>query len=191
MSFDESVNLSELARYWAKKIDQSEKKYDDFFRLVKETRDAYKAHAKSLSENLNLKSAFNIFWSGIETQKPFLYFKQPKPFLERVNKIANPVESLACKILENALQWDLQQFDFDSVIKYARNDYLISGCGILWERYKPEFMQIMDDNGQFLDIKSSEKVVSEYVDPCNLAHIHELRNNVIIVSHLSGVYLIF
>ena len=168
MSFDESVNLSELARDWAKKIDQSEKKYDDFFRLVKETRDAYKAHAKSLSENLNLKSAFNIFWSGIETQKPFLYFKQPKPFLERVNKIANPVEALACKILENALQWDLQQFDFDSVIKYARNDYLISGCGILWERYKPEFMQIMDDNGQFLDIKSSEKVVSEYVDPCNL-----------------------
>ena len=35
MSFDESVNLSELARDWAKKIDQSEKKYDDFFALSK------------------------------------------------------------------------------------------------------------------------------------------------------------
>ena len=170
MSFDESVNLSELARDWAKKIDQSEKKYDDFFRLVKETRDAYKAHAKSLSENLNLKSAFNIFWSGIETQKPFLYFKQPKPFLERVNKIANPVEALACKILERALQWNLDHFDFDSVAKYARNDFLISGCGILWEVYKPKFATILDENGQEILLKTDEKVVSEYVDPkCFLA----------------------
>lgn len=40
-------------------------------------------------------------------------------------------------MLENALKWDLEQFDFDSVIKYARNDFLISGTGIVWEQYKP------------------------------------------------------
>ena len=28
---------------------------------------------------------------------------------------------------EKALAWDIKQFDFDSVIKYARNDFLLSG----------------------------------------------------------------
>lgn len=148
---------------WLKKISAAESKYNDYYNLIKETRDFYKD-----SRGMGRRDGhYNIFWSTVETLKPFLYFKQPKPYIERGNKSAGKVEKLACDILSKALEWDLQQFDFDSIIKYARNDFLISGCGIVWERYRPEFKQVpaAHDAEQLIEVKSNEKVVSEYVNP--------------------------
>ncbi|MBE6445647.1 MAG: hypothetical protein E7019_06355 [Alphaproteobacteria bacterium] len=148
---------------WINKISSAEKKYNDYYNLIKETRDFYKDN-----RGLGNKSGhYNIFWSTIETLKPFLYFKQPKPFVERSNKTAGKVEKLACDILSKALQWNLEQFDFDSIIKYARNDFLISGCGIVWERYFPEFELIPSAQNPecLIEVKRNEKVISEYVNP--------------------------
>lgn len=158
-------NMNDLAKKWAGKIAAAEKKYDEYYSLVDETRESYKAEQKNFNLGGMTKGAYNIFWSGIETQKPFLYFKQPKPYIDRVNKSAGKEEALACCILERALEWCLGSFDFDAKAKYARNDYLISGCGILWEEYKPELTEIVDDEGNTLEFKTGETVVSEYINP--------------------------
>ena len=96
-----------------------------------------------------------------------MYFKQPHPYIERSNRSAGRVEKLACEILSKALEWDLSQFDFDSVVKYARNDFLISGCGVIWERYAPEFTNFKsaETEDAEIELKSGEKVLSEYIDP--------------------------
>ena len=96
--------------------------------------------------------------------KPFLYFKQPRPYVDRKEKTSDPAEMVACKIIEKALAWDLAQFDFDSVIKYVRNDFLISGMGLAEEKYEAEFEEIVE-NGDLLPLKKSEKVVTSYIDP--------------------------
>ena len=80
--------------------------------------------------------------------------------MERKNKKANQAEALACKILERALEWDLEQFDFDSVIKYARNDFLLSGLGLAWEQYTAKFENVGE-----IEVKTSEQVKTVYVDP--------------------------
>ena len=145
------------------KLNEAEKKYNDYYNLIKETRAYYKDSGKGKTI---YGGHYNIFWSSIETLKPFLYFKQPQPYIERISKLPNPAENMACRILEKALTWDLAQFDFDSVIKYARNDFLISGCGIIWEKYRPEFKTIEEtEKHQKINVKTSEKVISEYVDP--------------------------
>lgn len=148
---------------WIKKISAAEKKYGAYYNLIKETRSFYKDN-NGLRQN---DGHYNIFWSTIETMKPFLYFKQPRPYIERSNKTASAVENAACEILSKALAWDLEKFDFDSVVKYARNDFLISGCGIIWERYRPEFKKLSSpsEKESEVEIKSSEKVISEYVNP--------------------------
>ena len=148
---------------WIKKISAAEKKYGAYYNLIKETRSFYKDN-NGLRQN---DGHYNIFWSTIETMKPFLYFKQPRPYIERSNKTASAVENAACEILSKALAWDLEKFDFDSVVKYARNDFLISGCGIIWERYRPEFKKVSSpgEKENEVEIKSSEKVISEYVNP--------------------------
>ena len=145
------------------KLSDAEKEYARYHSLVKETRAYYKDTKHSDYQS----GRYNIFWSSIETLKPFLYFKQPQPYIERINKISNPAENMACRILEKALLWDLSQFDFDSIIKYARNDFLISGSGIIWERYQPEFQNILNPNrdNEVVSVKTGEKVLSEYVNP--------------------------
>ncbi len=158
----------ELASLWATRIRLALKVYEPYYEVVKKARNVYKSGScegsSSLLPSLFQGVGYNIFWSGIETQKPFLYFKQPKPFVERLSWNISPAEKVAAKILERALLWNLNKFDFDSVLKYARNDYLISGCGILWETYVPTFETgtLFD---QELTLKTDEKVVSTYVDP--------------------------
>lgn len=162
------AQMHQMADVWAARIQESEKAYKPYYEMIQKARQAYKTEQKSIgSLTIPAKSAYNIFWSGIETQKPFLYFKRPKPYLERVNKIASATEQVACKMLERALEWDLTQFDFDSMAKYVRNDYLISGCGILWENYCPTFksIQLSTDDSAELEVKDRELVVSNYIDP--------------------------
>lgn len=160
--------MSELAQNLTphgllEKLNRAEKIYAPYYDLVQETRTYY----KDQKGGRNAIGRYNIFWSSIETLKPFLYFKQPQPYIDRLNKMPNSAENLACRILEKALEWDMAQFDFDSVIKYARNDFLISGCGIIWEHYMPEFRELQnkDDKGTVFSVKTAEKVISEYVNP--------------------------
>ncbi len=142
---------------WLKKISTAEKAYADYHNLVADIRKYYRNETKCDKQN--------IFWSSVETMKPFLYFKQPKPYIERREKSANKVHNLACRMLEKALIWDVEQFDFDSVIKYARNDFLLSGFGLVIERYKPTFGVIKDEQDNSFEIKINEQVNTEYVDP--------------------------
>lgn len=149
---DKQISRKQLRDKWEQKIKVSEQKYAEYYDLVNKIRSYYR--------NDSNRNKQNIFWSSIETLKPFLYFKQPEPFIVRQNKTPNKVETLACKILERALIWNMRQFDFDSVIKYARNDFLLSGMGLLWEQYRPTFRQIGD-----AFIKDKEQVDTVYVSP--------------------------
>lgn len=150
---------------WIDRISSANKKWDSYHELIKEIRDYYK--------NDRRKNKQNIFWSSIETLKPFIYFKPPTPYVERKSKNANPIEDAACKILEKALIHNLESQDFDGVIKYARNDYLLSGLGLTYEKYVPEFKKVIQpvygEDGlttmQEAEVLENAKVLTTYIDP--------------------------
>ena len=131
---------------WLEKIAKSEKKYNEYHKLFEDIRKYYRNETK--------KDKQNIFWSSIETLKPFLYFKQPKPYIERKEKSDNKTHNFACQILEKALCNSLEKFDFDSIIKYARNDFLLGGSGIVIERYVPKFAYITNEEGECFEVKN-------------------------------------
>ena len=154
----------ELYDKWKDRITKAENAYQNYHDLVKEIRQYYKGEKS--------KNKDNIYWSSIETLKPFLYFKKPEPYVERKQRTTNPVEAVACKILANALKWNLEQFDFDSVIKYMRNDYLLSGLGLVYEKYCPKFKTISTGvmtpdimEVQEITVKAGEVVETQYIDP--------------------------
>lgn len=153
---EKAMSEAEKVKQWHERITKAEKEYEPFHDLIKETREYYKNESK--------KNKHSIFWASVETMKPFLYFKQPRPYVDRKEKTSDPAEMVACKIIEKALAWDLAQFDFDSAIKYVRNDFLISGMGLAEEKYEAEFEDIVE-NGDLLPLKKSEKVVTSYIDP--------------------------
>lgn len=151
------MNKEQEFEKWAERITKAEKNYESYHELVKEIRGYYKNERK--------KNKTNIFWSSIETLKPFLYFKAPKIYVDRKSKQSNPIEAAAANILEKALEWDLEQFDFDSVVKYARNDFLLSGCGVLYEKYTPTLKKITVDAENEAEVIDGEKVETVYIDP--------------------------
>lgn len=151
------MNKEQEYEKWAERITKAEKNYESYHDLVKEIRAYYKNERK--------RNKTNIFWSSIETLKPFLYFKAPKIYVDRKSKQSNPIEAAAAHILEKALEWDLEQFDFDSVVKYARNDFLLSGCGVLYEKYTPLLRKIAVDAENVAEVIDGEKVETVYIDP--------------------------
>lgn len=156
--------MSEVSK-WLNKISKAEKEWQKYHDLIKDIRDYYLNEKKSNKQN--------IFWSSIETLKPFIYFKAPVPYVERKSKVANPVEDAACHILEKALCANLDSQDFDGVIKYARNDYLLSGLGLTYEKYVPTFKSVetvsVDEMGNAVvmqaDVLDSAKVETTYINP--------------------------
>lgn len=160
-------NVDEVKK-WIDRVTSAEKKWQVYHDLIKEIREYY--------TNKNKKNKQNIFWSSIETLKPFIYFKAPVPYVERKSKTSNPVEDTACKILEKALTHNLESQDFDGVIKYARNDYLLNGLGLTYEKYVPEFKKVIQEgitpDGvaviQEAEVLENAKVLTTYIDPQKL-----------------------
>lgn len=170
--------MNDEVKKWIDRISSAEKKWQVYHDLIKDIREYYKNEKK--------KNKQNIFWSSIETLKPFIYFKPPVPYVERKSKVANPVEDVACKILEKALNQNLEAQDFDGVIKYARNDYLISGLGLTYEKYVPTFKTVVSEviDGNMAVMRQMEvldcaKVETSYIDPqklifdCNHVNVWE------------------
>ena len=170
--------MNDEVKKWIDRISSAEKKWQVYHDLIKDIREYYKNEKK--------KNKQNIFWSSIETLKPFIYFKPPVPYVERKSKVANPVEDVACKILEKALNQNLEAQDFDGVIKYARNDFLLSGLGLTYEKYVPSFKtvvsEVIDGNMAVMrqmEVLDSAKVETSYIDPqklifdCNHVNVWE------------------
>ena len=145
---------------WIKKIEKAEKKYAPYFDLIGDIRRYYK--------NENARNEQNMFWTTIETLKPFLYFKGPKPFVQQQHQTADLSASCACRILEKALKWNLNRFDFDGIMKYVRNDFLLFGFASAYEQYVPKFKKaslVQNGNETVFDVLESETIETIYIRP--------------------------
>jgi hypothetical protein len=82
---------------------------------------------------------FNILWSNVQTLKPTLYARTPKPDVDRRFKDPSPVARYASQLLERCLSYSASAFDFDSVVKACVEDRLLPGRGVARVLYVPHF----------------------------------------------------
>lgn len=94
---------------------------------------AYKGDPKSDS------AAFNIFHSNIETLVPALYNSTPIPDVRRRFNDDDPVAAQTASILERALSFSTDDYDFDDVMKNVVKDMAIVDRGIARIKYQPTF----------------------------------------------------
>ena len=96
----------------------------------------YRDESGSIRDN---NARFNILWSNVETLFPALYARPPKAEVSRRNKDADPVARTAARILERALQYEIDQYtDFDTSVKAAILERLLPGRGVAWVRFELE-----------------------------------------------------
>lgn len=125
---------------------------------------------------------YNILWSNVENLKPAIYAQTPKPEVERRYLDKDPVGRIASDCLERVISYYLHTTPFGSVMRQARNDYLLAGRGGCWVRYDPELAPIdtpKNDDGQItedqeadeqLEQITGERVIADYVHWQDFGH---------------------
>lgn len=112
---------------------------------------------------------YNILWSNIQTLKPAVYSRRPKPEVSRRFKDSDPVGRVASQILERALDFESEHYnDVHSAISHALMDRFLPGRGVAWIRYDPtiEREEVTLENEPDSDPESEgegyERVSAEY-----------------------------
>jgi len=84
---------------------------------------------------------FNILWSNVETATPLLFSQVPKPIVERRYDKSAPNARVASMILESTLRTNMDDCDFEGILRQAVTDYQLAARGTLWGCYEPEFAE--------------------------------------------------
>lgn len=119
-------------------------------KIVKRYRD------ERASGNGKSGAKFNVLWSNVETLKPILYGRTPKPDVERRHKNDDPIARLAAEILERALSYEDDLDEFDEVMICVVEDRLLPGRGVARLYYEPEYGEPEDDPSGEVDDKTGK-----------------------------------
>lgn len=106
-----------------------------------------------------------IYWSSIDSKAPTLYAKPPNPEIRgRNNDVTNPISKAISKVLEEVINYEIDQSDFDSDAKRAVLDFLITDLGVCRIRYDVESSEIPNEliDGGYEEVISNQKVFIDH-----------------------------
>lgn len=131
---DNSSENAQFAQHWIGEIDAAEREAAAW---IKRGRKIVSLYKDSRPEESRKRRRFNILWSNVETIGPAIYARTPQAVVSRRFKDADPVGRQASEVLERAIQYSLEEYDFDARLLLCRQDYLLPGRGQVWVRYDP------------------------------------------------------
>ena len=118
----------------------------------------FREHARRFEKRYTLEkgdaSDYNIFWANTEILHAALYNKTPKPDVQRRFKDKNPIAREVAAVIERAIEFSLDTYDFDGAVEPALNNYLVQGLGQTRVNYVPWFSPV-----------ESRVPVETFVDP--------------------------
>lgn len=124
--------------YWRMELELASKAEEDWRKRVEQLMKLYRSQ-KERSRTVGLdeggKSRFNLLFSNTQTLSPALYNQQPNPDVRRRFRDADPVGKVVAEIIERALSYSMDAYDFDGTIRAAVLDYLLPGRAVARVRY--------------------------------------------------------
>ena len=183
-----------LAKRWITEIQLYERKRERFNERGKKILRRYKDERDSQHST---QRRMNVFWANTETLKPTVYAQTPKPEVKRRYRDQDPVGRVASQILERACEYALDcDGRFDEAMRLVRDDYLLVGLGVGWQRYVPHYGQqpvfqidsefegqgykdeagktyaeaLEGDDGFYVETLHYEEVVDDYVHWTDFGH---------------------
>ena len=97
-------------------------------------------------DNFTQSHRFNILWSNVQTLKPTLYARTPKPDVQRRFLDQDDTGRLASILLERSLSYSLDMSGFDQVMEAVVEDRLLPGRGVARVLYVPHFGDEIEDD---------------------------------------------
>jgi hypothetical protein len=132
----------ELATKWLKAIEQRRNREKNWRKDADKVVDRYRDARTDLDKQL---AKFSILWANTEVLKPAIFNRMPVPDVRRRYLTRDPVARTAAMILERALSYSMDSYDFKDVLDRVEEDYLLPGRGQAVVCYKPYFRQTRKD----------------------------------------------
>jgi hypothetical protein len=136
----------DLVTKWIEEINLSERELQPWWKagdiIVRRYKNENRARGGGRPSVGYERRRFAILWSNVSTLQPAIYAKQPKPMVDRRYRDEDPVGKVASDVLERALGFSLDQYDFDGRVKLCVLDYLLPGRGQVWVRYIPHMREV-------------------------------------------------
>jgi hypothetical protein len=143
-------DLAGYARAWVEAWEQESANEKEWRDSAKEATDAYKGKGAT--------SSFNIYHSNVETLVPALYNSTPQPDVRRRFQDDDHVGKEVGDLLERALSFSVDAYDYDDVMDRAVRDMALVSRGMARLRYVPLFKGEGEE-----ERKVYEEIVCEHV----------------------------
>ena len=135
--------LNKTYEDWYNTIAQYDKSFREWEarvpRIIKRYRD------DSRTRN-NPNARFNILWSNVQTIKPAIFARLPRPDVSRRFRDNDPIGRVASMMLERALEYEVEHYhDYRSAMENSVLDRLLGGRGTAWVRYEPHIVAEQND----------------------------------------------
>lgn len=176
---EKTANEASLAEFWLKEIHR----YYEARDTKNWSRESHDIDKKFRNAGANLESPrggydkvmFNILWSNVQTMRPALYARTPRPVVSRRNKSANPVVRLASSIGEKVGSYlvSCRHSNYDEVVGSCVLDRLLGGRGTPWMRFEKDDVPLIDPatGNQAVDPESGEPVTTITNERIVLEHV--------------------
>ena len=93
------------------------------------------------------KGRINMLWSNVQTLTPALFYKNPEVVVNsRFSDVgpSKPLVNQASKVLERALSYCIDEYNFSGVVRRSVEDRLLPGAAFAKVRYQPYFEEISE-----------------------------------------------
>lgn len=158
-----------FVKSWLEAIEQADKDEEDWRKKAEEAVEIFRGKSGRKT------TRFNIFFANVETICPSVYNSTPSPDVRRRYNDEDPVGKDVAELVERALSYSVDTYDFDATMKAIVRDGEVVGRGIPRVRYKPTFasepvlgsdgLPVIGEDGKPVteDRVVDEEVTSDYV----------------------------
>lgn len=129
--------------YWLAQDKVAEKLERKWIRSSKKIVKRYRDDRSQLP--LSTEHRYNVLWSNVQTLRPAIYNRTPKPDVERRFHDQDDIGRTAAMILERAISNSLDRCSFDLQMNAAVEDWLLPGRGVMRVMYVPHYGDELPD----------------------------------------------
>lgn len=155
----------QITARWLREISLASAHEDKWRKRAKKIIDRYRDEDAGEESR---KSRFNILYSNTEVLRGVIYQKTPIADVRRRFLDRDPVGREAAQVLQRALSYCADSYDFDGVMTSVVEDYLLPGRGLARVKYVPTFAPIEPAEGtpgeEAGEVEAQEELVYETVE---------------------------
>lgn len=133
---------ADVCKRWRRELELAGTHEKDWRTRAKKIVEIYRNEKKAGRETTDqAPNSFNILYSNTEVLKGVMYQKTPVPDVRRRFIDKDPVARQAAQILQRAISYSIDAYDFDAVMRADVEDILLPGRAVAKVRYVPTMSQ--------------------------------------------------